>query len=85
MIFNSEIILFYLVTGVLSMISDNVFVATIYINELIRELEGCNLERDDFDILAVAVNSGTNVLSVAAPNGQDCIFVLANVVSCALS
>lgn len=72
----TKLLLFYLVTGVLSMISDNVFVATIYINELVNQYRDCAISREDFDLLAVAVNSGTNVLSVATPNGQAAFLFL---------
>jgi NhaB family Na+:H+ antiporter len=58
------------------MISDNVFVATIYVNELAAQFEACNISRSEFDLLAVAVNSGTNVLSVATPNGQAAFLFL---------
>lgn len=58
------------------MISDNVFVATVYINELEAQFRSCNIVRKDYDLLAVAVNSGTNVLSVATPNGQAAFLFL---------
>ena len=46
---------------VLSMISDNVFVATVYINEIKAALDSGMISRDQFDKLAVAVNTGTNI------------------------
>eukprot|EP01083_Nonionella_stella_P156430 506608_1 len=69
----TQITAFYIATGVLSMISDNVFVATVYISALVRE---CTLSPVALSRLTVAVNSGTNVLSVATPNGQAAFLFL---------
>jgi NhaB family Na+:H+ antiporter len=60
----------YLATGALSTISDNVFVATIYISEIKAALLQGQVSREQFDMLAVAINTGTNIPSVATPNGQ---------------
>ena len=62
--------------GILSMISDNVFVATVYINEMAAALESGAITRDQFDVLAVAINTGTNLPSVATPNGQAAFLFL---------
>ncbi len=62
--------LFYLANGALSMISDNVFVATVYIGEVEEMFANGSLSRPQFDALAVAINTGTNIPSVATPNGQ---------------
>lgn len=62
--------------GVLSMISDNVFVATVYINEVKEALASGAIDREHFDILAVAINTGTNLPSVATPNGQAAFLFL---------
>jgi len=62
--------LFYLANGLLSMVSDNVFVGTVYINEVKTALINGAISRDHFDLLAVAINTGTNLPSVATPNGQ---------------
>ena len=68
--------LFYLANGVLSMISDNVFVATVYIGEIDDMFQAGQLTRDQFDALAVAINTGTNIPSVATPNGQAAFLFL---------
>lgn len=52
------------------MISDNVFVATVYITEVQEMYESGEITRDQFDTLAVVINAGTNIPSVATPNGQ---------------
>jgi sodium/proton antiporter, NhaB family (TC 2.A.34.1.1) len=107
---------YYLANGLLSMISDNVFVATVYISEtkmhftqmlhavpdigmtgeqLMDKLTDPNLDRATvlaglpqsassvigplmahFDKLAVAINTGTNIPSVATPNGQAAFLFL---------
>lgn len=73
---DSQAPVFYLANGVLSMISDNVFVATVYINEIKAALDAGNISREHFDALAVAVNTGTNIPSVATPNGQAAFLFL---------
>lgn len=67
---------FYLANGLLSAISDNVFVGTVYITELKQALANNVIDREQFDMLAVAVNTGTNIPSVATPNGQAAFLFL---------
>jgi NhaB family Na+:H+ antiporter len=107
---------YYIANGLLSMISDNVFVATVYITEtkmhfaelvkavpnlgmdggeLMKQLTDPHLYRSDvlaqlpaeaadkvhhimdqFDKLAVSINTGTNIPSVATPNGQAAFLFL---------
>ncbi len=68
--------LFYLANGILSAISDNVFVATVYIQEVKKALIEGTITRDHFDMFAVAINTGTNIPSVATPNGQAAFLFL---------
>ena len=68
--------LFYAANGILSAISDNVFVATVYMNEIVQALENDVISREQFDRLAVAINTGTNLPSVATPNGQAAFLFL---------
>jgi NhaB family Na+:H+ antiporter len=68
--------LFYLANGGLSMISDNVFVATVYIGEVQQMYQAGEITREQFDGLAVAINTGTNIPSVATPNGQAAFLFL---------
>lgn len=72
----AQVPVFYLANGILSMISDNVFVATVYINEINVALDAGDISREHFDMLAVAVNTGTNIPSVATPNGQAAFLFL---------
>ena len=113
---NMQLAGFYIANGLLSMISDNVFVATVYISEtkmhmaellghipdigmsgaqLMDRLTNSHAIRSDvlalmpqhaaeqvriimhqFDNLAVAINTGTNIPSIATPNGQAAFLFL---------
>lgn len=68
--------MFFLANGVLSMISDNVFVATVYISEIKQALDAGAISPEHFERLAVAINTGTNLPSVATPNGQAAFLFL---------
>lgn len=67
---------FFLANGILSAISDNVFVATVYINEVKAAFDAGTISREHYDSLAVAINTGTNLPSVATPNGQAAFLFL---------
>ena len=68
--------MFYIANGLLSAISDNVFVATVYIGEVHTAYTNGDISRDLFDKLSVAINTGTNIPSVATPNGQAAFLFL---------
>jgi NhaB family Na+:H+ antiporter len=112
----TQLVAYYLANGLLSAISDNVFVATVYISEtkmhfinllgaipnigmtgaqLMEKLTDPQLARTDvlaalppaaagqaealihqLDKLAVSINTGTNIPSVATPNGQAAFLFL---------
>ncbi|ARJ43473.1 Na+/H+ antiporter NhaB [Pantoea alhagi] len=67
---NMQLTWFYVFNGVLSSISDNVFVGTVYINEAKNAFTRGEISLQQFELLAVATNTGTNLPSVATPNGQ---------------
>ncbi len=67
---------FYIANGLLSVISDNVFVATVYITEVLKAFEQGRISREQFDLLAVAINTGTNIPSIGTPNGQAAFLFL---------
>jgi len=71
-----QMVMFYLANGFLSMVSDNVFVGTVYITEVKNALANGQINREQFDMLAVAINTGTNLPSVATPNGQAAFLFL---------
>ena len=78
----TQVPVFYLANGLLSAISDNVFVATVYINEVKAALDAGEITREHFDLLTVAINTGTNIPSVATPNGQAAfLFLLTSAVA----
>ena len=68
--------IFFVANGLLSAISDNVFVATIYIKEVKEALDTNVITREQFDHLAIAINTGTNIPSIATPNGQAAFLFL---------
>jgi NhaB family Na+:H+ antiporter len=71
-----QLLLLFLANGALSMISDNVFVATVYINELQAAFQAGAFDHAWYSKLAVSVNMGTNVPSIATPNGQAAFLFL---------
>lgn len=74
--------MFFIANGVLSAISDNVFVATVYINEVSEAFAQGVISREHYETLAVAINTGTNLPSVATPNGQAAfLFLLTSAVA----
>ncbi|EFC56635.1 Na(+)/H(+) antiporter NhaB [Enterobacter cancerogenus] len=73
---DAQLTLFYLFNGLLSSISDNVFVGTVYINEAKAALQHGAINAEQFELLAVAINTGTNLPSVATPNGQAAFLFL---------
>ena len=78
----TQTVAFYAANGILSMISDNVFVATVYISEVFKAFEAGQITRETFELLAVAINTGTNIPSVATPNGQAAfLFLLTSAVA----
>lgn len=73
---HTQLTLFYLFNGLLSSISDNVFVGSIYINEARNAFDTGSISLEQFQLLAVAINTGTNLPSVATPNGQAAFLFL---------
>lgn len=71
-----QIVALYMANGLLSAISDNVFVATVYVGETAKALADGVITRETFDLMAVAINTGTNIPSVATPNGQAAFLFL---------
>ncbi len=68
--------MFYIANGLLSAISDNVFVATVYINEVTAAFKAGEISKEHYNTLAIAINTGTNLPSVATPNGQAAFLFL---------
>ena len=72
----AEAIALFGASGLLSAISDNVFVASIWISEIKGAFQAGEITREAFDMLAVAINTGTNIPSIATPNGQAAFLFL---------
>jgi NhaB family Na+:H+ antiporter len=72
----AQLVWMFLANGALSAVSDNVFVATVYISEVKTAFDSGVISREQFDLLAVSVNTGTNIPSVATPNGQAAFLFL---------
>lgn len=72
----SQLKFFFLANGFLSMVSDNVFVGSVYINEVFSVYSQGLISREQFESLAVAINAGTNLPSIATPNGQAAFLFL---------
>ena len=54
-------------------IRDSVFVATIYIGQVAEKIP---VGTEQFNNLAIAINVGTNIPSIATPNGQAAFLFL---------
>ena len=68
--------LYYIANGLLSVISDNVFVATVYIQSIADAFANGEITRQQFDALGIAINTGTNIPSILTPNGQAAFLFL---------
>ncbi|MDH3645236.1 MAG: sodium/proton antiporter NhaB [Gammaproteobacteria bacterium] len=72
----TQLSMFFVANGVLSMVSDNVFVASVYIRSVQDAFNSGAISRESFELLAIAINTGTNIPSVATPNGQAAFLFL---------
>lgn len=63
--------LLYFFNGLLSSISDNIFVSSIFIQEAKNMFKDKLINFHDFENLAITINTGTNLPSIATPNGQS--------------
>ncbi len=73
---HAQVLMYFVASGALSAVSDNVFVGTVYISQAKGALSAGLIGREQFDLLAVAINTGTNITSVATPNGQAAFLFL---------
>lgn len=71
-----QVFMIFLTNGALSAISDNVFVAAIYMKELREAFEQGLTSRALFDAQSVAVVMGTGIPSMSTPNGQAAFLYL---------
>lgn len=73
---NMQVFMIFLTNGALSAISDNVFVAAIYMKELKAAFDAGLTSRELFDAQSVAVVMGTGIPSMFTPNGQAAFLYL---------
>ncbi|MDX2143545.1 MAG: sodium/proton antiporter NhaB [Rhodospirillaceae bacterium] len=71
-----QLLMVYLTNGLLSAISDNVFVAAIYISQVHDAFTAGLMSREQFDDLSVAIVMGTGIPAMATPNGQAAFLFL---------
>lgn len=71
-----RLLAFYLATGGLSAISDNVFVASLFITDAKDLFTNGLITKEEFENIAVAINMGTNIPSISTPNGQAAFLFL---------
>jgi NhaB family Na+:H+ antiporter len=72
----AQLLALYLVNGTLSFVSDNVFVATVFINEMNGAFLAGAFQQEWYEKLAVVVNMGTNIPAMATPNGHAALLFL---------
>ena len=72
----AQLIALYFVNGTLSFVSDNVFIASIFISEVDAAYATGAFGQDWYERLAVVVNMGTNIPAIATPNGQAAFLFL---------
>ncbi len=76
---SAQVAMFYLAAGAVSAISDNVFVATLFLDDVVQALAVGSVDAAQFSHLIVALNTGTNIPSIATPNGQAAfLFILSS-------
>lgn len=71
-----QLLALFVVNGTLSFISDNIFIASVFINEINKAFLAGAFSQEWYEKLAVIVNMGTNVPAVATPNGQAAFLFL---------
>ena len=71
-----QMLALYFTNGALSCISDNVFIASLFIGEVEKAYSAGMFSYEWYEKLAVIVNMGTNIPAVATPNGQAAFLYL---------
>ncbi len=71
-----QLLALYFVNGLLSLVSDSVFIASVFMKEVSTAYEMGHFSFEWYEKLAVIVNMGTNIPAVATPNGQAAFLFL---------
>ena len=78
----AQLFVLYLVNGLLSMVSDSVFVAAVFITEVDKAYKAGAFSLEWYQKLATVVNMGTNIPSLGTPNGTaGFLFLLTSALS----
>jgi len=72
----SQLLALFFVNGSLSAVSDNVFIATVFINEVETAYTNGIVTHAEYEKLAIVVNMGTNLPAMATPNGHAALLFL---------
>ena len=72
----AQLLALYFANGALSIVSDNVFIASVFITEVEQAYAQGAFSSEWFAKLAVVVNMGTNVPAVGTPNGHAALLLL---------
>lgn len=71
-----QLLALYFANGALSLVSDNVFVASVFINGMEKAYDEGLFAREWYEKLAVVVNMGTNIPAMGTPNGHAALLFL---------
>jgi NhaB family Na+:H+ antiporter len=71
-----QVLMVFLTNGLLSAISDNVFVATIYMDQITTLFDAGLMSREIYEAQSIAVVMGTGIPSMSTPNGQAAFLFL---------
>ncbi|MDD3594124.1 MAG: hypothetical protein PHX18_05810 [Candidatus Gastranaerophilales bacterium] len=71
-----QLLALYFINGMLSLVSDNVFIASVFINGMEGAYEEGLFSYERYEKLAVVVNMGTNIPAMATPNGHAALLFL---------
>ena len=77
-----QLLVLYAVNGTLSMVSDSVFVAAVFITEMDNAYQAGAFSLDWYQNIATVINMGTNIPSLGTPNGTaGFLFLLTSALS----
>lgn len=78
----TQLLVLYGVNGLLSMVSDSVFVASVFLSEMDKAYNAGAFDLDWYQNIAVVINMGTNIPSLGTPNGTaGFLFLLTSALS----
>ena len=77
-----QLLVLYIINGAISMVSDSVFVAAVFIAEVENAYKAGAFNLEWYQFLATVVNMGTNIPSLGTPNGTaGFLFLLTSALS----